>query len=158
VVQWVTVEGRDDGTNRRARLGVTYAAGSGPATVFVKAVDPDPRDATGPLTPEQAADGVRGLARMHGTFWNQRVRRPELDRLEPFVPWDGMQDAPLPAALEHLGDDAPASVHALGIDELIERVWKPYVRTLLTSSVTLLHGDAHIGDTYLTPDGGVDLV
>jgi hypothetical protein len=95
----LTVEGRDDGTNRRARLGVTYAAGSGPATVFVKAVDPDHEamielTATRPLTPEQAADGVRGLARMHGTFWNHRVRRPELDWLEPFVPWDGMQYAP----------------------------------------------------------------
>ena len=34
----VTVLTRDDGTNRRARLGVTYAAGSsGPEVVFVKA-------------------------------------------------------------------------------------------------------------------------
>jgi hypothetical protein len=31
---------RDDGTNRRARFGVTYTAGSGPATVFAKAADP----------------------------------------------------------------------------------------------------------------------
>ncbi|MET0476098.1 MAG: phosphotransferase [Mycobacterium sp.] len=210
-VQNVTVDLRDDGTNRRARLGVSYSAGSGPATVFVKAVDPDhkalikltsgllheprlfnskvilplehplvyaamideaeedfvlvmedliargadPRDATRPLTAEQAADGVRGLARLHGRFWNHRVERAELDWLEPFVPWDGMQYAPLPAALERLGDDAPASVHALGIDRLIDEVWKPYIRTLLTSSVTLLHGDAHIGNTYLLPNGGV---
>ena len=125
VVDAVTVEMRDDGTNRRARLAVTYAAGSGPATVFVKAVDPDhkflikltsgllheprlfnsnlvlplehplvyaaaideadedfllvmedltargadPRDATRPLTVEQAANGVCGLGRMHGRFW-----------------------------------------------------------------------------------------
>lgn len=41
VVDTVTVDMRDDGTNRRARLAVTYAAGTGPATVFVKAVDPD---------------------------------------------------------------------------------------------------------------------
>lgn len=39
-VQSVTVAGRDDGTNRRARLGVTYSSGSGPATVFAKAADP----------------------------------------------------------------------------------------------------------------------
>ena len=31
---------RDDGTNRRARLGITYSAGSGPAEVFAKAPDP----------------------------------------------------------------------------------------------------------------------
>ena len=36
----VAVALRDDGTNRRARLELTYSAGSGPATVFAKAVDP----------------------------------------------------------------------------------------------------------------------
>jgi hypothetical protein len=77
----------------------------------------DPRDATRPLTVEQTANGVRGLARMHGAFWGRRVERPELDWLEPFVPWDGMQYAPLPAALERLGDDAPASVHALTTED-----------------------------------------
>jgi hypothetical protein len=129
---------RDDGTNRRARLAVTYAAGSGPATVFVKAVDPDhkamikltsgvlheprlfnsnialplehplvyaapideeaeefllvmedlnargadPRDATRPLTPAQATNGVRGLARMHGRYWGcaRRAARTRLAR------------------------------------------------------------------------------
>jgi Ecdysteroid kinase-like family len=205
VVDAVTVAMRDDGTNRRARLAVTYSAGSGPATVFVKAVDPahkamikltsgllheprlfnsnvplplehplvyaapideaeedfllvmedltargaDPRDATRPLTVEQAANGVRGLARMHGRYWGARVHRPDLDWLEPFEPWDGMQYAPLPSALERLGEDAPASVHALSIDGLIEDLWKPYVRTLTVGPTTLLHGDAHVGNTYL---------
>jgi hypothetical protein len=211
VVGAVTVDMRDDGTNRRARLAVTYSAGSGPATVFVKAVDPDhkamikltsgllheprlftsnvplplehplvyaapideaeedfllvmedlnargadPRDATRPLTVDQAANGLRGLARMHGRYWGDRVHRRDLDWLEPFVPWDGMQYAPLPAALERLGDDAPASVHALTIDGLIEDVWKPFVRTLTVGPTTLLHGDAHVGNTYLLPDGDV---
>jgi len=211
VVGAVTVDMRDDGTNRRARLAVTYSAGSGPATVFVKAVDPDhkamikltsgllheprlftsnvplplehplvyaapideaeedfllvmedlnargadPRDATRPLTVDQAANGVRGLARMHGRYWGDRAHRRDLDWLEPFVPWDGMQYAPLPAALERLGDDAPASVHALTIDGLIEDVWKPFVRTLTVGPTTLLHGDAHVGNTYLLPDGDV---
>jgi len=40
-VDGVRVALRDDGTNRRARLELTYAAGSGPATVFAKAVDPE---------------------------------------------------------------------------------------------------------------------
>ena len=213
VVDTVAVDMRDDGTNRRARLAVTYSAGerSGPASVFVKAVDPehkamikltsgllheprlfnsnialplehptvyaaaidedaeefllvmedlnargaDPRDATRPLTPAQAANGVRGLARMHGRYWGARVQLPELDWLEPFVPWDGMEYAPLPAALERLGDDAPASVHALTIGGLIEDVWKPYIRTLTVGPSTLLHGDAHVGNTYVLPDGGV---
>lgn len=209
VVESVEVVVRDDGTNRRARLAVDYAAGSGPATVFVKAVDPehkalikltsgllheprlftanvelplehplvyaavideaeedfllvmedlvardaDPRDATRPLTVEQAADGVRGLARLHGRYWGHRVDVPELGWLEPFVPWDGMEYAPLPAALDRLGDDAPESVHALSITALVDDVWKPFVRTLTVGPPTLLHGDAHIGNTYLVPDG-----
>lgn len=210
VVGEVSVQMRDDGTNRRARLAIGYAEGSGPDTVFVKAVDPDhkemikytsgllheprlftadlalplehpavyaapideaaedfmlvmedltargadPRDATRPLTIEQAAAGVRGLARLHGTFWGDRLARPELGWLEPFLPWDGMQYAPLPAALERLGDDAPPSVRALTIDHLVEGIWKPFIRTLTAPgvSVTLLHGDPHIGNTYLTPD------
>jgi hypothetical protein len=40
VVDRVRVALRDDGTNKRARLELTYSAGSGPATVFAKAVDP----------------------------------------------------------------------------------------------------------------------
>lgn len=40
----VTVRMRDDGTDRRARLALTYAEGTGPATVFVKGVDPDHRE------------------------------------------------------------------------------------------------------------------
>jgi hypothetical protein len=209
-VKDVTLELRDDGTNRRARLGLTYSAGSGPATVFVKAADPDhkelirmtsgmfheprlfssnvtlplehpvvyaalidedaydfvlvmedlnargadPREATRPLTVEQAASGVRGLARMHGQFWGRRVsEHRDLGWVEPFIPWDGMQYAPLPAALERLGQDAPSSVMALTIDGLIDDIWKPYIRSLTKSPQTLLHGDPHIGNTYLLPNG-----
>lgn len=211
VVDDVTVEMRDDGTNRRARLALTYSAGDGPATVFVKAVDPDhkflikltsgllheprlfnskvalplehprvyaavideddedfllvmedltardadPRDAVRPLSVEQAANGLRGLARLHGRYWGARVDLPELSWLEPFVPWEGMGAAPLQAALDRLGDDAPASVHALSIEALIEDVWKPYIRTLTVGPPTLLHGDAHVGNTYLLPNGDV---
>ncbi|MCP9274691.1 phosphotransferase [Mycolicibacterium sp. CAU 1645] len=209
VVDSVTVEMRDDGTNRRARLSLGYSSGDGPDTVFVKAVDPDhkflikltsgllheprlftskvplplehplvyaavidetdedfllvmedltargadPRDAVRPLSVDQAANGLRGLARMHGRYWGHRVERPELTWLEPFVPWEGMGAAPLQAALDRLGDDAPASVHALSIEQLIENVWKPYIRTLTVGPPTLLHGDAHVGNTYVLPDG-----
>jgi len=211
-VEGVTVASRDDGTNRRARLDVTYSAGGGPATVFGKAADPahkamirltsgmfheprlflcgvdlplehpivfsaaidedaydfvmimedltargaDPLDSTKPVTVEQVATGVRGLARMHGKFWGERVRRePTLDWLEPFLPWGGMEAAPLQAALTQLGDDAPAEVMALTMERLIESIWKPYIATLTTSPQTLLHGDPHIGNTYLLPSGEV---
>ena len=55
----------------------------------------DPRDATRPLTPEQALSGVRGLARMHkSTGVNGLSDEARLDWVEPFVPWDGMRYAP----------------------------------------------------------------
>lgn len=212
MVEAVAVDSRDDGTNRRARLRLTYSAGSGPATVFGKAADPahkemirmtsgmfheprlftcgahlplehpavhaalideadydfvmimedltargaDPRDATRPMTAEEVSTGVRGLGRMHGKYWGDRVLRdPALEWLEPFLPWDGMEFAPLPSALERLGDDAPAAVTSLTIDRLIESIWKPYISTLTTSPQTLLHGDPHIGNTYVLPDGEV---
>ncbi len=212
VVSGVTVESRHDGTNRRARLGVTYSAGSGPATVFAKAADPahkamirltsgmfheprlftcgahlplehptvyaasideadydfvmimedltargaDPRDGTRPMTVEQVATGVRGLGRMHGRYWGERVlRHPALGWLEPFLPWGGMRAAPLPAALERLGDDAPVEVMSLTMDKLIDSIWKPYISTLTTSPQTLLHGDPHVGNTYVLPSDEV---
>lgn len=212
VVESVTVADRDDGTNRRARLALTYAAGAGPATVFAKAADPahkemirmtsgmfheprlficgvelplehpevytalidkddydfvmimedlsargaDPRDATRPMSVEQVASGVQGLARMHGRYWGHRLAAyPALDWLEPFLPWDGMQYAPLHEAQARLGDDAPAEVLSLNADQLIESIWKPYIRTLTTTPQTLLHGDPHIGNTYLLADGEV---
>jgi hypothetical protein len=211
-VDGVTVDLRDDGTNRRARLGLSYEQGSGPATVFVKAADPahkdlirmtsgmfheprlfmsgvdlalehpivyvalidedaydfvmvmedlaargaDARDSLRPLTAEQAASGVRALGRMHGRYWGRRVlQNPNLDWLEPFVPFDGLQYAPLPSALDRLDSDTPPEVMSLSIDQLVESIWKPYIRTLTTSPQTLLHGDPHIGNTYVTPSDDV---
>jgi hypothetical protein len=212
VVDTVAVQLRDDGTNRRARLALTYRDGSGPATLFVKAADPahkdlirltsgmfheprlfmsgvdlclehpvvytalideeaydfilvmedlaargaDPRDSLRPLTIEQAASGMRALGRMHGRYWGEQVlEHPRLDWLEPFVPFDGLQYAPLGSALQRLDADTPVEVMSLSMDHLVESVWKPYIRTLTTSPQTLLHGDAHIGNTYVTAEGEV---
>jgi hypothetical protein len=212
IVEKVSVEFRDDGTNRRARLGLTYSSGTGPATVFVKAADPDhkelirmtsgmfheprlfmsgvelpvehpvvytalidedaydfvmvmedlkargadPRDSLRPLTADQAASGVRALGALHGRFWDSRVlEHPGLGWLEPFVPFDGLQYAPLPSALEQLDGDTPNEVMSLTMEHLVESVWKPYIRSLTASDQTLLHGDPHIGNTYVTPGGEV---
>lgn len=212
VVEDVTVALRDDGTNRRARLALTYSAGSGPSTVFAKAVDPghadivaltsglyheprlftsdielpldhptvytalidedrkdfvmimedvvargaDPRDSTRPMTVEQVANGVRGLARMHSRFWGDRLdAHPTLGWLEPFVAFEGMQYAPLHIAYERLGDSVPAEVTAMSGTEVFVDIWARYIGTLLTSPQTLLHGDPHIGNTYVLPDDDV---
>jgi sulfur transfer complex TusBCD TusB component (DsrH family) len=211
-VSQVAIVLRDDGTNRRARLELTYSAGSGPATVFAKAVDPehadlvaltsglyheprlfssgvvlpldhptvytaiideerrdflmimedvvargaDPRDSTRPMTVEQVASGVCGLARLHSEFWGERVtRNPALGWVEPFVAFAGLEYAPLHIAHERLGDTVPAEIPALSGTELFVDIWGRYIGTLTTSPQTLLHGDPHIGNTYVLPDDEV---
>lgn len=208
-VSEVRVALRDDGTNRRARLALEYSAGSGPATVFAKAVDPehaalveltsglyheprlfasgvalpldhpqvylavideqrrdflmimedvaargaDPRDSTRPMTVEQAAAGVRGLARLHSEYWGERLTgHRALSWVEPFVAFQGLEYAPLHIAHERLGDTAPAEVVALSGTELFVDIWARYIGTLTASAPTLLHGDPHIGNTYVLPD------
>lgn len=212
VVEAVSVASRDDGTNRRARLALRYAAGSGPATVFVKAIDPehadlveltsglyheprlflsevalpldhprvyraiveeerrdflllmedvvargaDPRDATRPLSLDEAAQGVRGLARLHGAFWGERISgNPALHWVEPFVPFAGLELAPLEVAYQRLGSSVPAEITAMSGAELFGDIWARYIRSLVRGPQTLLHGDPHIGNTYVLPDGEV---
>ena len=211
-VDGVTVALRDDGTNRRARLALRYSAGSGPATVVAKAVDPDhadlvaltsglfheprlfssgvalpldhpavyaalidepasnflmimedvvargadPRDSTRPLSIDQAANGVRGLARMHGRFWGARLAAtPGLGWLEPFVAFEGLEYAPLHIAHERLGDTVAAEILALSGTDLFVDIWARYIGTLTTTAPTLLHGDPHIGNTYVLPGDDV---
>jgi hypothetical protein len=208
----VRVALRDDGTNRRAKLALDYSAGSGPATVFAKAVDPahadlveltsglyheprlfscgarlpldhpevylaaideerrdflmimedvasrgaDPRDSTRPMTVEQAAAGVRGLARLHGEYWGERLTGdPALNWVEPFVAFEGLEYAPLHIAHERLGDTVPAEVLDLSGTDLFVDIWARYIGSLTRSVPTLLHGDPHIGNTYVLPDGTV---
>jgi aminoglycoside phosphotransferase (APT) family kinase protein len=212
VVGDVAVVRRDDGTNRRARLALTYSAGTGPATVFAKAADPahvamvaltsglfheprlfnsdvvlpldhpavytaiideagsdflmimedvvargaDPRDSTRPMTVEQVASGVRGLAKLHSDYWDHRTRNhPALAWLEPFVPFRGMELAPLEIAYQRLGDSVPAEIPALSASELFGDIWARYIHTLTRAPQTLLHGDPHIGNTYVLPDDSV---
>jgi hypothetical protein len=208
----VAVALRDDGTNRRARLALTYSAGTGPATVFAKAVDPehadlvaltsglyheprlfssgvvlplehpevytaiidedrrdflmimedvvargaDPRDSTRPMTVDQVASGVQGLARMHSRYWGERLTSdPALGWVEPFVAFAGLEYAPLHIAHERLGDTGAPEILALSGSELFVDIWAHYIGTLTTSPQTLLHGDPHIGNTYVLPDGEV---
>jgi Phosphotransferase enzyme family len=203
---------RDDGTNRRARFGLSYSRGSGPATVFLKASDPehaalnartggvfneprlfaaqvplpvdhprvyftlideprldfimvmedivarggDPRDATRPMSIDQVANGVRGLARLHSAYWNDRLRaHPKLSWVEPFVAWKGIMARGIDIGLERAGDTIPPEVQHLTGAEIESELWARFIGTLGHGSQTLLHGDPHIGNTYVLPDDGV---
>ncbi len=211
----VSVILRDDGTNRRARLGLDYTSGTGPATVFVKAesdmpgrreiharngnlfnepllfrsgvhlplehpvafasiVDEpgldylivmedlldrgaDPRDATRPLTAEEVANGLEGLARLHSRYWGKVEQDPALSWVQPFLPTEGwiepMRRAIAPA-IEQSEAVIPDAVRYLTDSRLVE-IWIRSISSLTTGPQTLLHGDPHIGNTYVLPDGAV---
>jgi aminoglycoside phosphotransferase (APT) family kinase protein len=201
----------DDGTNRRARLGLTYAGAPGPATVFLKAADPshvqlnlatgglfnearlfsldlelpvehpavhlalldepgldfllvmedvtgrggDPRDSTRPLSIDQARDGVQALARLHSAFWGHRLdARDQLAWVEPLVAWKGVMGAGITIGLQRVADTIPPQVSDLDGTQ-VEELWCDYISTMSDGAQTLLHGDAHVGNTYVLSDGTV---
>jgi len=198
-----------DGSNRRARFGLTYAAGEGPAVVFVKAEgdhrevharngnlfnesklyasgealpidhpepygviidepaldwlvvmedvtarDADPRDATRPYTPAQVTEAVRGLARVHRTYWGlSPATHPALGWLQTWAPTEGFRSGlarRVPTGLERGAGALPDGVEALGADGVMD-LWVRYVDLLDREPMTLLHADAHIGNTYALP-------
>lgn len=120
--------------------------------------DADPRDATRPMTPEQVAQGLRGLARVHSLYWGlSSETHPALDWLQTWAATDGWQvgllkHVPIGLARGHAA--LPPSLADIGAAEVVE-LWARYVGTLARGDVTLTHGDAHIGNTYVLPSGGV---
>ena len=96
-----------------------------------------------------------GPAAQRSTGATDSTRQPALDWVEPFVAFAGLEYAPLHIAHERLGDTVPAEVLALSGTDLFVDIWARYIGTLTESSFappTLLHGDPHIGNTYVLPD------
>ncbi len=202
-----------DGTNRRARFGLTYESGAGPEVVFVKAegkfreshakngnmfnepllfasgvplpVDRpdsyaslidmpsldwlivmediaqrggDARDATRPMSPAQVTDGVRGLARLHRQYWNFR---PEtfvgLDWVQTWAGTEGFLAGigrRMALGIERMDGTLPTELDGFGAEQLVALCGR-YMNLLGREPHTLLHGDAHIGNTYVLPDDSV---
>jgi aminoglycoside phosphotransferase (APT) family kinase protein len=93
---------------------------------------------------------------MHSEYWGDRLTNHRaLSWVEPFVAFAGLEYAPLDIAHERLGDTVPAEIPALSGTELFVDIWARYISTLTTSTQTLLHGDPHIGNTYVLPDDDV---
>jgi aminoglycoside phosphotransferase (APT) family kinase protein len=78
-----------------------------------------------------------------------------LSWVEPFFPFAGLEFAPLEIAYQRLGDSVPAEIPAMTGTDLFVDIWARYIRTLTAAPQTLLHGDPHIGNTYVLPDDTV---
>ena len=118
----------------------------------------DPRDATRPMTVDQVAHGLRALARLHSRYWGlSRKTHPQLHWVKTWKPGKGWQIGlrkRIPIGLQRGAQTLPKVVLDLSGDAIVD-LWSGYVRTLSTGPMTLLHGDAHIGNTYVLPDGDV---
>jgi Phosphotransferase enzyme family len=213
-VKTVDIVMRDDGTNRRVRLGLTYARGAGPHSLFLKSHETahrsvhlrngnlfnearlfmagvaldvehpvvyksildwtnvnfllvmedltqrgcDPRDATRPMTVEQVASGLRGLARLHSRYWGFSAKtHSKLRWVKTWAPTEGWQvglGRRIPIGLERAAGMLPGQVMQYSSEQLVA-LWTRYVASLTTGPMTLLHGDAHIGNTYIMPSNEV---
>jgi len=118
----------------------------------------DPREAIRPMTAEQVANGMAGLARLHSRYWNfTRRTEPRLRWVKDWRPGKGWQVGLrkcVPRGLERGRGELPGELLAMSGDGIVD-LWVRYVRGLARRPVTLLHGDTHIGNTYLLPDGEV---
>jgi Ser/Thr protein kinase RdoA (MazF antagonist) len=118
----------------------------------------DPRDATRPMTVDQVANGVRALARLHREYWGfTAATHPQLAWVQTWEPTEGFQVGlrrRVPTGLVRAGAALPAAVARYDADEIVD-LWVRFVRTLRDAPMTLLHGDPHIGNTYVLPDDDV---
>ncbi|OLT27509.1 aminoglycoside phosphotransferase [Actinomadura sp. CNU-125] len=115
-----------------------------------------PRNATRPLTVDQVANGLRGLARLHSRYWGFPPD-PRLDWVKTWAPTEGFQSglrAHTPKGLARGAAHVPSEVAAHGAEGIVD-LWADFVSTLHREPTTLLHADAHIGNTYVLPDDDV---
>lgn len=116
----------------------------------------DMRDALRPLSVEQVGSGLRGLAALHREYWNMGARTHRgLGWVRQWAPSQGWQVGlrkRVPIGLSRAGDGFAASIRTMNGDEVVD-LWASNVTTLASGPQTLLHGDAHIGNTYVLPGG-----
>ncbi|HEX7852389.1 MAG TPA: oxidoreductase family protein [Sphingobium sp.] len=114
----------------------------------------DCRDSTRPMNVAQVADAMTGLARLHSHYWGMTATsHPALKWVKPWAPSQGWQVGlrrRIPIGLSRSGDGLPAAIAGMSGDKVVD-LWVDYVSTLGSGGQTLLHGDAHIGNSYVLP-------
>ncbi|HTH28692.1 MAG TPA: oxidoreductase family protein [Sphingobium sp.] len=114
----------------------------------------DFRDATRPMTVDQVADGLRGLARLHRQYWGITPKsHPPLRWLKPWSVDEGWRTGlmhRLPIGLARTHDRLPAAIKDISSHRVIE-LWSRYLDSLMEGEPTLLHGEACICNSYVMP-------
>ncbi|WP_406229924.1 phosphotransferase [Nocardia sp. NBC_01009] len=107
-----------------------------------------------PIARDQIEDLVRNLARLHGTFWKHpsiAVLKTPNDMLDAVRSAIDMKKR-CEVGMERAKEVIPATLYGQS-----DRLWAGVERALDMATKdmapTLLHGDPHIGQTYVTSDG-----
>jgi hypothetical protein len=118
----------------------------------------EPRDATRAMSVDQVLNGVRGLARVHSQYWGLSARtHPKLRWVKTWKPSRGWQvglGKRIPIGLTRGHAVLPPEVSRFSSEQILA-FWSRYVASLTQAPMTLTHGDAHIGNTYVLPDNDV---
>jgi hypothetical protein len=119
--------------------------------------------ATGPVTVDQVATALEGLARLHASWWAS----PKLDE-HAWLDLAVTEGNAAGAYFKTLGPDViarrlaqptrgpviPANLH--DPDRIVQAFWA-WTGTLPPGPHCLVHGDSHVGNSYLLTDGTVGL-
>jgi hypothetical protein len=118
----------------------------------------DPRDASRAMSVAQVAHGLRGLARVHSQYWGFSVRtHPMLRWVKSWKAsngWKAGLGRYIPIGLDRGAVALPQAITRRSATDILD-LWTRYVGSLMHGSTTLLHGDAHIGNTYVLPNDDV---
>ncbi len=113
-------------------------------------------DATRRLSVEEIAEGLRGLALLHSAFWRfTGESHPSLDWVDT---WRATRRFRMilrgtcGKGIANVRASLPDPVAELGAAG-VEHAWTAYIKTVSQGPLTLLHGDAHVGNTYALPSG-----
>ena len=116
-------------------------------------------NATTTLTLEEVTSLLSTLAALHAQLWNSPRFNDDLAWV-PTPLGGGMYETFTSIGLEIIRDQLRHEFKAkllapLGhdLDELWDALWRAQ-EIIDSAPVTLLHGDTHVGNTYLLPDGG----
>lgn len=115
-------------------------------------------DATTAITRDQVTDLVQNMARYHGGLWEDpaitvlKTPRDHFHNVKSFIDMQGRAKV----GMERAKDVIPPALYGLA-----DRLWRGTERSLELATTgmprTLLHGDSHVGQTYITKDGRMGL-
>lgn len=109
-----------------------------------------------PLTEAQAAEGLATLAELHGRTWN----RQKLTMVQPALTSVGPLYAHEVTIAKKLFGNLRGHVIPLAFQDLsrYRAAWTKYVELVRSGPTCLLHGDSHVGNSYMTAEGRLGLL